>query len=77
MLIYDNDAKSVFMTENLPLEKVKSLTQKYRNIMKNPKPKLREITSSIGSICSKGEAVMPAFFHIRYLQQQQVEYIKK
>ena len=61
----------------LPMEKVKSLTQKYRNLIENRKPMLWEITSLIGSLCSTAQAVNPAFLQIRYLQQQQVEYTKK
>ena len=56
------------------MEKVKSLTQK---LIQNPKPKLWGITRLIGSFCSTAQAVIPAFLQIRYLQQQQVEYIKK
>ena len=71
------EVDSVNMTLILPMEKVKSLTQKYRKLMENPKPTLWEITSLISSLCSTAHAVMPAFLQIRYLQQQQVEYIKK
>ena len=46
---------------NFTIEKIKSLTQKCRNLMENPKPTLWEITSLIGSLCSTTQAVMPAF----------------
>ena len=42
--------------------------------MENPKPALWEITSLIGSLCSRAQGLIPAFLQIRYLQQQQVKY---
>ena len=56
---------------------VESLTQKYKNLIENPKRKIWEITSLIGSFFSTAQTVIQAFVQIRYLQQQQVEYIKK
>ena len=70
------ETESVNMNLNLPMEKVRSLTWKRRNLMENPKPTLWEIRSLIGSLCSTAQAVMPTFLKIRYLQQQQVEYTK-
>ena len=70
------ETESVNMNLNLPMEKVRSLTWKWRNLMENPKPTLWEIRSLIGSLCSTAQAVMPTFLKIRYLQQQQVEYTK-
>ena len=56
---------SVNMTLTLPMGKVKSLTQKCRDLMENPKPTLWEITSLIDSFCSTVKAVMQAFLQIR------------
>ena len=59
---------SVNMTLTLPMGKVKSLTQKCRNLMENSKPTLWEITNLIGSLCSTPQTViMPAFLQIGYL----------
>ena len=44
------------------MEKVKSLTQKYRNLMEELKPMLWEIASLVGSLCSTAQTVMLEFF---------------
>ena len=48
MFIYDHDTNSMFMTLTFyQWKKVESLTQNYRNLIENPKPKLWEITRFI------------------------------
>ena len=65
------------MTISLPQKKLQSIKQVCQDLYQNPETTVLELTKVLGHLTSTISAILPAKLHCRFLQQQQIQALKK
>ena len=65
------------MTISLPQKKLHSIKQVCQDLYQNPETTVLELTKVLGHLTSTISAILPAKLHCRFLQQQQIQALKK
>ena len=65
------------MTISLPQKKLQSIKQVCQDLYQNPETTVLELTKVLGHLTSTISAILPAKLYCRFLQQQQIQALKK
>ena len=65
------------MTISLPQKKLQSIKQMYQDLYQNPETTVLELTKVLGHLTSTILAILAAKLHCHFLQQQQIQALKK
>ena len=65
------------MTISLPQKKLQSIKQTFQDLYQNPETTVLELTKVLRHLTSTILAILPAKLHCHFLQQQQIQALKK